>query len=279
MPTPAPVVTNYDGGIPQDNQTDPVFTTNVFNYLNWQIEEFAPDINAFGSWMEATALEVYATALSGTLPDLTGQAGMSFRVNQAGNGVEFFDALETSEFEATLTGSKQLIEEVDLTGLDVHTFPLHDHSLFIGYVLEIEGVELSSSQTLGFEVLMSRDGGVTFQNTQSYKVNVILFQSTGIAINSDTEDAIRLGNSNTFVGRSQYFNSTIEFKTPHLPGIWKHYTSKSFIDRGPAGGLFYRRDNDGYLGNIQSTQRLDQIRLQDMRQPQSGVARYYGIRA
>jgi len=84
---PAPVIRQYPGTIPDKGQSQTAFDTNVDAWLDWTTLQFAPDLVAFGEFVNSTA----ATLVAANLPPLTGQALDAVRVNAAADGVEFAD--------------------------------------------------------------------------------------------------------------------------------------------------------------------------------------------
>jgi len=85
----APVIRQFIGSIPDKGQAQTTFDTNVDAWLDWTTLQFAPDLVVLAPWIQARVLEVAATALSGDLPSITGQAGRSLVVNLAETAVGF----------------------------------------------------------------------------------------------------------------------------------------------------------------------------------------------
>jgi hypothetical protein len=98
-----PQITPYSGGVPDSTQSDPAFTENVFDYLAWQLGPFYTGANEIANFVTTKADEVAATALTGDLPPLTGQAGRFLRVNTGETAAEFADVstpVELSQVQA-----------------------------------------------------------------------------------------------------------------------------------------------------------------------------------
>ena len=83
----APVIRQFSGTIPDKGQSQTTFDTNVDAWLDWTTLQFAPDLVAFGEFVNSTA----ATLVAANLPPLTGRALDAVRVNAAADGVEFAD--------------------------------------------------------------------------------------------------------------------------------------------------------------------------------------------
>jgi len=84
-----PTITDYPGTIPGKSQSQAAFDTNVDAFLNWLTATNVPEYKLLAIWIRARVLEVAATAMSGDLPSITGQAGKALAVNSASDAVEF----------------------------------------------------------------------------------------------------------------------------------------------------------------------------------------------
>jgi len=84
-----PTITDYPGTIPGKSQSQAAFDTNVDAFLNWLTATNVPEYKIFAIWIRARVLEVAATALSGDLPTITGQAGKALVVNAAETAAAF----------------------------------------------------------------------------------------------------------------------------------------------------------------------------------------------
>ena len=84
-----PTITDYPGTIPGKSQSQAAFDTNVDAFLNWLTATNVPEYKIFAIWIRARVLEVAATALSGDLPSITGQAGKALVVNAAETAAAF----------------------------------------------------------------------------------------------------------------------------------------------------------------------------------------------
>ena len=89
-----PTITSYPGAIPAKGQSNTVFDTNVDAYLVWLSTLNIPELQILAPWMAGIRDEVAATALSGTLPDITGRAADFVRVNAGETAMEFRTAVE-----------------------------------------------------------------------------------------------------------------------------------------------------------------------------------------
>ncbi len=89
-----PTITAYPGDIPAKGQSNTVFDTNVDAYLVWLSTLNIPELQALVPFLVGLRDEVAATALSGTLPTMSGKAGDFFRVNAGETAVEFRTAAE-----------------------------------------------------------------------------------------------------------------------------------------------------------------------------------------
>ena len=84
-----PTITDYPGTIPGKSQSQAAFDTNVDAFLNWLTATNVPEYKLLAIWIRARVLEVAATAMSGDLPSITGQAGKALAVNSTADAVEF----------------------------------------------------------------------------------------------------------------------------------------------------------------------------------------------
>tara|TARA_R110000850_G_scaffold118063_2_gene234866 strand:- start:514 stop:1251 length:738 start_codon:yes stop_codon:yes gene_type:complete len=89
-----PTITSYPGTIPAKGQSNTVFDTNVDAYLVWLSTLNIPELQILAPWIAGIRDEVAATALSGTLPDITGRAADFVRVNAGETAMEFRTAVE-----------------------------------------------------------------------------------------------------------------------------------------------------------------------------------------
>jgi len=110
-----PTITDYPGTIPGKSQSQSAFDTNVDAFLNWLTATNVPEYKLLAIWIRARVLEVAATAMSGDLPSITGQAGKALAVNSTADAVEFVNvpAIPTSttgvagSFQSTDSGVGQ----------------------------------------------------------------------------------------------------------------------------------------------------------------------------
>ena len=84
-----PTITDYPGTIPGKSQSQAAFDTNVDAFLNWLTATNVPEYKMLAIWIRARVLEVAATAMSGDLPSIAGQAGNALVVNAAETAVAF----------------------------------------------------------------------------------------------------------------------------------------------------------------------------------------------
>jgi len=84
-----PVITDFPLPFPAKGQSDTDFDNNVDAYLSWLSGTNVPELQIALPWVQARLDEVAATALSGTLPDISAQALNYFRVNAGASAVEF----------------------------------------------------------------------------------------------------------------------------------------------------------------------------------------------
>ena len=84
-----PTITDYPGTIPGKSQSQAAFDTNVDAFLDWLTATNVPEYKLLAIWIRARVLEVAATALSGDLPSITGQAGKALVVNAAETAAAF----------------------------------------------------------------------------------------------------------------------------------------------------------------------------------------------
>ena len=84
-----PVITDFPLPFPAKGQSDPDLDNNVDAYLSWLSGTNVPELQIALPWVQARLEEVAATALSGTLPDISAQALNYFRVNAGASAVEF----------------------------------------------------------------------------------------------------------------------------------------------------------------------------------------------
>ena len=84
-----PVITDFPLPFPAKGQSDTDFDNNVDAYLSWLSGTNVPELQIALPWVQARLEEVAATALSGTLPDISAQALNLLRVNAGASAVEF----------------------------------------------------------------------------------------------------------------------------------------------------------------------------------------------
>jgi hypothetical protein len=84
-----PVITDFPLPFPAKGQSDTDFDNNVDAYLSWLSGTNVPELQIALPWVQARLEEVAATALSGTLPDISAQGGKSLIVNASGTAVAF----------------------------------------------------------------------------------------------------------------------------------------------------------------------------------------------
>ena len=108
-----PTITDYPGTIPGKSQSQAAFDTNVDAFLNWLTATNVPEYKLLAIWIRARVLEVAATAMSGDLPSITGQAGKALAVNSASDAVEFVTVPATP---TTVTGVGQFQNTVSVFG-------------------------------------------------------------------------------------------------------------------------------------------------------------------
>jgi hypothetical protein len=84
-----PTITLYPDTLPAKGQAQAAFDTNVDNFLTWQTATSGPELNTFITWTVGVRDNVLATALSGDLPPLTGEALNFIRANATEDGGEF----------------------------------------------------------------------------------------------------------------------------------------------------------------------------------------------
>ena len=84
-----PVITDFPLPFPAKGQSDTDFNNNVDAYLSWLSGTNVSELQIALPWVQARLEEVAATALSGTLPDISAQSGKSLIVNYLGTAVAF----------------------------------------------------------------------------------------------------------------------------------------------------------------------------------------------
>ena len=102
-----PTITDYPGTIPGKSQSQAAFDTNVDAFLNWLTATNVPEYKLLATWIRARVLEVAATAMSGDLPSITGQAGKALAVNSTSDAVEFVNVPAIPTTSTGVAGSFQ----------------------------------------------------------------------------------------------------------------------------------------------------------------------------
>jgi len=196
-----PTITAYPGDIPAKGQSNTVFDTNVDAYLVWLSTLNIPELQALVPFLVGLRDEVAATALSGTLPTMSGKAADFFRVNAGETAVEFRTAAEVlGDIGAPTVASVALkapIASPTFTG--VPAVPTATASTDTTQVASTAFV-LANAPKAGYGTQVATTSGTAFDFTGiPSSVNKVTMISKGVSLSGADLVLIQLGTSGGIV--------------------------------------------------------------------------------